>query len=173
MPRSNAANQNGLEYAFRRVIYDLMVVAHSIRLLEYSDNKPVHPSLKKFPVRAVIKISALIMSRNINDFLFNCGGYQHDDDIKFVDFQIHGWSPINQAKLSDDDRNRIHKIAGHIVSADPVHFGGTQKIKKIVTPLLKEGCEFIRRCGIQHTDRSQEYLDYLNQSLSELNLPKI
>jgi hypothetical protein len=169
MMRRRKRTQSELDYAFRRVIYDLMVAAHALLLIDRHRNS--------FPIRAVNAIAALIMARNINDFLYCKGPKNHQDDIDFVDFQISAWTPDAQSKLSEDDRNRISKIVGHIVSSDPVHFGGPQTIKKVVVPLLLEGCAFVRQCRdlsrAGYTGRAKEYQNYLNDALHGLGLPQI
>jgi hypothetical protein len=167
--RRRKRTQSELDYAFRRVIYDLMVAAQALLLLDHYRGV--------FPAAAVTKIAALIMARNINDFLYCKGPRDHADDIDFDDFRISNWRPDAQSQLLLDHRKRIHKIVGHIVAADPVHFGGPQTIRKVVVPLLREGCEFIRQCRdqsiAQYTGRAMEYEDYLNHALHRLRLPRI
>jgi hypothetical protein len=170
MPISNTSHLStaAKNYAFRRLIYNLMVSAHSIILCRQET--------KSIPNSAVMKICGLIMARNINDFLFNLRKTTrpYDDDIFAADFNLSNWIPDQNNRLTKPIKDRINKIAGHIVSKDPKHFGDLKTIEPIIIPLICEGCYFANKCFEQskakYTGNARKYQEYLNKALCVLDL---
>lgn len=169
MKTGQPADQRQQNYAYKRMLYDLRVAAHSLNLLPWFSGGS--------PPWSCYAITALIMARNINDFLFPPPKpkYKHDDDIFVVDFALQ-WKP-RVGKIPDEDRERINKIAGHIVADEPKHFSSMREMTRIVRPLISEGRDFVHHCRVESkvsdTGYSKKYLAELNTALHGLGIPSI
>ena len=161
-------NDDGLNYAYKRVTYICMVVAQALLILREERGGS--------PRWSVAAIPALIMARNLDDFFFpeesavNCRnkmepGKKYADGVFLSDF-FPSWSTDGKARLSPDDRKRINKIAGHIVGVEQQHFG--RDVPKLVMPLLTEGCEFLRQCRRQEKARDTGYARKYRKQLQEM-----
>ncbi len=162
------ATQGELNYAFRRVLYDMMVAAKSLSSLteikgDYSQKESM-------------KMAALIMARNLNDFFF-VYQYHCSDDINVKDFGLTSWIANNTARIGSKDKKRIDKIAGHVVASKPHPFKDDHEVKAIVLPLIRQSHEFISCCLQEkmagYTGNASRYRLRLDGILPSLGLSKL
>ena len=166
--KNGPARQSELNYGLRRVVYDTMVAAKSLTSFSSVD--------KDYSANEMAKMSGLIMARNLNAFLY-CHGHDKNDDINVTDFNLSAWQPSPKARLEKEVIKRIHKIVGHIVASKPNPFKDEREVRNIILPIIREACEFIRKCLAQekakYTGKASYYVPRLNGSLAELELPKL
>lgn len=105
-PRS--AKQNELNYAFLRVVYDMMIAAKSLASLSQVT--------RDYSRKESMKIAALIMARNLNDFFLEYQ-HRHQDDINVTDFALTSWRPDKTAKLTPSVTKLIDDIGGILLRA--------------------------------------------------------
>jgi hypothetical protein len=173
MKGGRPARQDELDRALRRMIYNLMVTSQAVvSLAEFTD-----------PRKDAMKIAALIMARNLNDFLFETK-YSKDDDINVADYGL-AWSPDINAKLSWTppgakvlgDKNRIDKIVGHVVASKMTVFGDDNEVRKLVIPLIKETfgfiCAALGEGKAKYTGLAPAYCRRLNKLLPHFSLPHL
>ncbi len=162
------ATQGELKYALRRVVYDTMVAAKSITSLPASG--------RDYSAKEMAKMSALIMARNLDAFLF-LRKYLKEDDINVTDFALSGWKPSGKAALSQAERERINKIVGHIVASKPVPFKDDDKIWKKILLIVEEACNFVRQFLAQkkarYSGKAPYYVRRLNGLLRQLGLQQL
>jgi hypothetical protein len=162
------AAQGELNYAFRRVLYDMMVAAKSLSSLTQIKGD--------YSQKESMKIAALIMARNLNDFFFMYQ-YHHNDDINIKDFGLTSWKPDNTARIGPKDKKRIDKIAGHIVASKPEPFRDGHEVKEIVLPLIKQSHQFVSSClqerKAEYTGNASQYRRRLDGILPKLGLSKL
>ncbi len=155
-----------LNYAFRRVLYDMMLAAKCVDSLSMSP--------RDYSAKELRKIGGLIVARNLNDFFFVVKQHKLIDDIDVTDFELSTWRPDPQAKLSKKDKNRINKIAGHIVARDPEPFRDDKEICSMLRPLIATGHQFVSACQKElkadFTGRAADYSRRLNRLLPSINL---
>jgi hypothetical protein len=163
-----AAKQNELTYAFRRVLYDMMIAAKSLASLSQVT--------RDYSRKESMKIAALIMARNLSDFFFQ-HQYRYYDDINVTDFALTTWRPDNTAKLTPSVKRRIDKIAGHIVASKPAPFKEDQEVSDFVLPLVAQAREFVRACRAEqkaeYTGHASKYRRKLDGILPQIGLPKL
>jgi hypothetical protein len=158
MKNSRTPTKSELNYALRRVLYNVLIATKA--LIEFQNTS------RDFSKKESYKITAMIMARNLNEFLFN-SSYRYDDDIHVIDFNINSWSPDNNAELTTDSRT-LSKIVGHVVAkkTNPL---SNPDIPKMVRLLIKESCEFIDKAianrAAKYTGASHAYLKRLNSLL--------
>lgn len=131
-----------LGYVFNRQLYNVCLAADAVR---QSDERTHCAS------RSLAVVGGLIIARNLDDFLYptsrNLSQNQRDkfpDDTYIVDFRL-SWTPNAKAKLSRPDRQRINRISGHVVRANPGHFESSADVRRVILPLIDQGAEFIRQ----------------------------
>ena len=167
MKDGKMASQGELNYCLRRVIYDMMVAARAAHSLSIDQND--------FSCKEMAKMAGLIMARNLNDFLFFVPDKPKEDDINVLDFCIDNWHPSPKAKLRPDTKNRINKIACHIVAHRQDVFMDDEKTKEFMLPLIKECCSFVQQClaenKAEYTGNASKYVCQLNGILVKLELP--
>jgi hypothetical protein len=162
------AKQHELNYAFRRVVYDMMIAAKSLSALS--------SGTRDYSQKELTKIAALIMARNLNDFLFQ-HQWRYDDDINVTDFGLATWRPDKAAKLSTSVKKRIDKIAGHIVASRPDPFKDDQEVHDIVLPLVTQIRDFVCACRVEQkaefTGNASKYRKRLDAILAKIGLSEL
>lgn len=163
------ASKRELNYAFRRVLYDMMLAAKCVTSLSASANDYSATELRK--------VAGLMMARNLNDFFFVVKEHRHSDDIDVSDFLLVAWQPNSSAKLNKVVKTRINKIAGHIVASEPIPFKKDQEVCDIIRPLVETAHQFILAClkeaKAEYTRKAADYRRRLDGILPLLSLPKL
>ena len=166
--RRNATKAE-LNYSLRRVVYDIMVASKSVASLSASGND--------YSEKEMAKMTALLMARNLNAFLF-VHEYVKDDDINVTDFiNLSSWTPSPSACMSEIVKQRIHKIVGHIVASKPSPFKDDEEIRNTIIPIIEQACNFVRECLAQniakYTGEAPYYVRRLNGLLPQIGLAKL
>ena len=168
MTRKQTPSNQEKEFALRRVVYDVLIAVKS--LVEI-------PQVRRdFSKKESLKISALIMVRNLNAFLYHTD-YGHCDDIHSGDFGLTCWAPAANAALGKRLKERINKLVGHVVTSRPDPFKDDQEVSDVALPLIHESCEFIRHCrkvgGVGYRGAAKGYVLQLNSLLPMLGFTVI
>ncbi len=168
MKNGKKANQGQRNYAFRRVLWDMLVAAKAVS--EFSNTG------RDYSKKETLKAASLLMTRNLDSFFFDTK-HGHDDDINVTDFDLRGWTPERKAKLTKACRRRINKLVGHVVASRPDPFTDAEEVKRIVVPLIREGYEFLCQCLSQkrasYTGKASWYRRRLNGILPRIGLAKL
>jgi hypothetical protein len=169
---SKTVSAPNITFGLRRVVYDIEIAAKALVMLKKCQRHDAS-------MGELLKIAALIMARNLNDFLFASG---KPNDLSSSHYGLI-WRPRRRLKnpktkirLTQGDRNRISQIAGHIVSKKPLSFSN-DTVLSLVLPLVEESVHFVNACRNERKARyhgkAREYVARANVCLKELGLPTL
>jgi hypothetical protein len=168
MANRRKATQAELNYTMRRVVYDTMVATKSLATLP--------ASRRDYSAKEMAKMSALIMARNLDAFLF-LNKHDKADDINVTDFTLSEWKASPDAALTREERTRTNKIVGHIVASEPRPFRDNDKIWQKIPLIVEEACNFVRQCLAQkkatYTGNARYYVRRINGLLRQIGLPQL
>ena len=146
-------------YVLRRIVYDCLLAAQALKALS----------------QETMKATALLMARNLNEFLFL--GHKEATDARASDFDLGGWCPSAEAELTSDTIGRINTLFGHVVRAKPEPFRDRRQVRRMVAPLIREGCCFVCQCRATNQARyhgnARKYVEQLNPMLKDLGIPPL
>ena len=162
------ATQAELNYALRRIVYDTMVAAKAVAAIRAAG--------RDYSAKEMAKMSALIMVRNLDAFLF-LDKHDRADDISVTDFTLSDWEVSSNAALTSGERRRIHKIAGHIVASEPRPFKDNDTIWQKILLIIEEARDFVRNClaeeKAKYTGKAPYYVRRLNGLLRQIGLRQL
>jgi len=156
------------DYTLRRVLYYMMIVARSLRILDRREHD--------YAAREAAKCGTLISLRALSAFLTDNhnldkkGTRRFPDDVIITDFGL-----LHRTGLLPADRGRIDKLFAHAVNVKQAVFRDPE-VSVVAQPVLQECARFVRDCrdkGLAKlTGNASKYLRIIGEFIPGLNLPK-
>ena len=155
------------DYTLRRILYYMMIVARSLKILGNEDHD--------YAAREAAKCGALISLRALSAFLtdehkLRKGLRVYPDDVIITDLSLQ-----HRTGLLPTNRARIDKLFAHAVNVKQNVYKDAE-VSAIAQPVLQECAGFVRDCrdkGLAKlTGSASKYLGIIAEFMPSLNLPK-
>jgi hypothetical protein len=157
------------DYTLRRVLYYMMVVVRSLKIL---GNKECD-----YAAREAAKCGALISLRALSAFLTDehkfdkKGGRVFPDDVIITDFGLPHRTGLLRA-----NRTRIDKLFAHAVNVKQDVYKDPE-VSAVARPVLQECAGFVRDCRDKRlaklTGNAPKYLRIIGEFMPSLSLPNV
>ena len=152
-------------YALRRVIYDAMVAAKAVEVMDSARGDSL--------AKETAKIAGLMMVRNLDDFFpKSARKHKYPDDIFVGDFSPT-WTPSWKDRPTDVQRERINKLVGHIVAWPPTVVRD-REARKLIIGGVDTAVQFVNHCREQnlakYTGNAGKYWEQLNRICARLGI---